>query len=272
MGLHGQFQDVGQFGKKGGIIPPGLVGDARQIEGHILQGAIPHPPGLLGILQVPGLQLETQPAAFGNLGRLAPVENEIGVALLSGHIADVMQKFLVAGGLEEFLGDMHQGFGEEEGPPGAIPFLKHLKKEPDESLGLGSVVGIGLSRVFSARARWPAHLKMLGDLPVEVDIGEDGLPAPGHGLLGEFKDQHLGQLFDLPVRQPFQVGGKEEVDRIPADGPGKMALQGRGELDHVGQQHFRVLGRLGHGQGVGQVQAEFFDVFQRLARNNRGGR
>mgnify|MGYP001097750272 CR=1 FL=1 len=31
-------------------------------------------------------------------------------------------------------------------------------------------------------------------------------------------------LVDLPVRQALQVRGEKEVDRIPADGPGKMPL------------------------------------------------
>ncbi|EKD41095.1 MAG: hypothetical protein ACD_74C00038G0001, partial [uncultured bacterium] len=105
---------------------------------------------------------------------------------------------------------------------------------------------------------------MLGHLPVDVDVGKDRLPAPGHGLLGELVDHHLGQLLDPVVIQLFQVRRVEKVDRIPADGPGKMALQGGGEFDHVGEEHLGMLGRLGHGQGVGQIEAEFLDVFQRL--------
>ena len=67
------------------------------------------------------------------------------------------------------------------------------------------------------------------------------------------------------IVQFFQVGGIEEIDRVPADGPGEMALQGGGELDHVGQQHLGVLGRGRHRQGMRQVEAEFLDVLQGLA-------
>ncbi len=171
----------------------------------------------------------------------------------------------MARGLKKFFGNMHQRFRKEERPPRTVPFFKNLEEEPDESLGQGPVFGVGFPGIFPAGTDGRHGLEMPGHLPVEVDVGEDGLPAPGHGLLGEFKDQHLGQLLDLPVRQAFQVGGEKEVDGIPADGPGEMALQGRGELDHVGQQHLGVFGRFGHGQGLGQVQTEFLDVLQGLA-------
>ena len=52
MGLHRQFQDLGHFGKERGVVSPGLIGEAGEIEGHVLQGAIPHAPGLLGVVQV----------------------------------------------------------------------------------------------------------------------------------------------------------------------------------------------------------------------------
>ena len=107
---------------------------------------------------------------------------------------------------------------------------------------------------------------MLGHFPVKIDVGEDGLAAAGHGLLGKLEYQYLGQLLDFAVAESFQIGSKEEVDRIPTDGAGKVGLQGGGELDHVGQKHLGMLGWLGQGQGVGQIQAIFFNVFKALSR------
>ena len=106
---------------------------------------------------------------------------------------------------------------------------------------------------------------MLRDLPVEIEIRKNGLSSPGDRLLGKLEDHHLGQLLHLPIRQSHQVGCEEEIDRIPADRPGKVALKGCGKLDHVGQQNFGMFGRLGHGDGVGKAQAEAFDVFEGLA-------
>ena len=70
----------------------------------------------------------------------------------------------------------------------------------------------------------------------------------------------------FPVAQALKIGSKEKVDRIPPDGPGKVTLQGGGKLDHVGQEYFGMLCWFGHREGIGQVEAEFLDVFQRLSR------
>jgi len=48
--------------------------------------------------------------------------------------------------------------------------------------------------------------------------------APGHSLLGEFIDEHLGQLMNFPITQAFEVGGKKQVDGIPSDRSRKVAL------------------------------------------------
>jgi hypothetical protein len=36
------------------------------------------------------------------------------------------------------------------------------------------------------------------------------------------------------IAQVIEVRGEKKIDRIPADGPGKVTLQGSGKLDHVG--------------------------------------
>jgi len=70
--------------------------------------------------------------------------------------------------------------------------------------------------------------------------------------------RHLGQLMNFSITQAFEVGGKKQVDGIPSDRSRKVALQRRGELDHMGQKNFGMFGRLRHGEGIGQVEAEFF--------------
>ena len=135
------------------------------------------------------------------------------------------------------------GFGKKKGRPAAVALEVDVEERPDEPLRLRQVLAVGLAGVRAARADGRDGLEMLRDLPVEVDVGEDRLAAAGHRLLGELEDQHLGELADLPVAQPDQVRREEEVDRVPADRAGEVALQGGGELDHVREQHLRVLGR-----------------------------
>ncbi len=106
---------------------------------------------------------------------------------------------------------------------------------------------------------------MLGDFPVKVDIRKDRLAPAGHGLLREFKDHHLGQLLHGSIVQPHQIWCEEEIDRVPADGACKIALQGCGKLDHVGKQDLGMFGRLCHGQGIGQIKAESFQILQGLS-------
>ncbi len=265
MGLDGQLQHLRQYFQQPGLVPLRPVGQARQVQGHILQGRVAHFPGLFGILKIMFIQLEAQPAAFGNLGRVAAVKDKIGIPHFRCHLADVLQEVFMPLGGKKLLGDVNQGLGEKERPAGPVPAAVDVKKRPDKALGQPLVVAVGLAGIFTPRPDGRHLGKMLGNLPVEVEVAENRLAAPSHGQLGEFIDHHLGQLPQLPVIPPFQVGSEKEVDRIPADGPGKMALQRRREFQHVVQQHLGMFGRPGHGQGIGQAQAEFLDVFQRLA-------
>src|SRR5208337_2065752 len=115
---------------------------------------------------------------------------------------------------EEVLGDMDQRLGEEEGASCAIPLAKDIKEGPHEPLGLLLVIVVGLAGKLSMRADGRDVSKMPRHLPVEVQVGEDGLSPPGHGLLGELEDEHLGQLLYLGITHPHEVGSEEEVDRI----------------------------------------------------------
>ncbi len=165
---------------------------------------------------------------------------------------------------EELLGDVDEGFGKEERPSRTVPLPVDFEEKPGKSLGLMLILAVGLSGILPHRPDGLHVFKVSRDLPIEIQVGEDGLATPSHGLLGELEDHHLGQLLDLLIPHPHQIGGEKEVDRIPANGPGKIALQGCGKFDHVGQQHLRVLGRFGHGDGIGKAQPEPFDIFQGL--------
>ena len=68
------------------------------------------------------------------------------------------------------------------------------------------------------------------------------------------------------VGHPDRERREEEVDRVPADGAGEVALQRGRELDHVREQDLGVLGRLRDRERVGQGQAELLHVLERLAR------
>ncbi len=177
----------------------------------------------------------------------------------------MVEKVLVALGLEELFRDVDEGLREEEGTSRAVSFLEDLEELPDEPLRFFLVFTVGLAGKNTARSDGRDVDKVLRYLPVEVDIREDRLAAPGHRLLGELEDEHLGELLHLVVAHTLKVRRKEDVDGIPADGPGEIALQGRGKFHQVGKKHLRVLRRFCHGKRMGQVEAEFLDVFEGLA-------
>ncbi|OPY92698.1 MAG: hypothetical protein A4E73_00869 [Syntrophaceae bacterium PtaU1.Bin231] len=102
-------------------------------------------------------------------------------------------------------------------------------------------------------------------MPVQVDVREHGLPAPGGGQLGEFVDEHLGELADLLVAHPGQIGRKGQVEDIPGDRTGEVRVQRGPEADHVSEQNLRVFGGFGDVQGVRQVEAELLEILERLA-------
>jgi hypothetical protein len=110
---------------------------------------------------------------------------------------------------------------------------------------------------------------MSWDLPVKIEVGEDRLSPSGDRLLGELEDHHLGQLLQVSVRHPHEIGCKKEINGIPANRPSKMTLQGCGKLHHVGEQHLWMLGRFGRCNRVGKAQAKAFNVFEGLAATIR---
>src|SRR5512139_3795526 len=115
MGLYRHLNGFGDLGKEPGVIPMALVSDSWKVQSNILEGAVSHLPGLFGVIQIGLFQLEAEAAAFGDLCRLSTVKNEIGVPLLRGDIADMVEEIHVARGFEEFLGNVNQRFWEEEG-------------------------------------------------------------------------------------------------------------------------------------------------------------
>ncbi|OPZ92421.1 MAG: hypothetical protein BWY73_00817 [candidate division TA06 bacterium ADurb.Bin417] len=263
--LDHQAQHPVQLLEEAGVVAGGPVSGPRQVDRDILQGAEAHLPGRGRLGEIGRVEHEGEAAALRDLGRFAPVEDEVGVALFGRRPADVGQVLLGARCLEELVGQVAERLREEEGSAQPVSLEIDLEESPGELLGLRLVFGVGLAGILTARADGRRLLEVVGDLPVNVDVAEDGLAAASHRLLAVLVDQHLGQLLDVPVRHPLQVRGEEVVDRVPADGAGEVALEGGRELHHVRQERLAVAGRLGDGEGVGQREAEFFDVLQRLA-------
>ncbi len=84
----------------------GLVGDARQVDGDVLEGGKTHPFRLHRFLEVLLVELQLQPAALGHGYLVSAVEDEIGYTLPRGHLAGKFQELLVALGAEEIVIDM----------------------------------------------------------------------------------------------------------------------------------------------------------------------
>src|SRR5512135_3730867 len=103
------------------------------------------------------------------------------------------------GGLEEFLRDMNQRLREKKGSSGSIPLVVDIKKRFGKTLGFFHVIAISLSCKLPARADGRNILKMSGNFPIKIEIGEDGLSASCDRLLRKFEDHHLSQLFQFPV-------------------------------------------------------------------------
>ena len=171
----------------------------------------------------------------------------------------------MAGGPEQLIGDMDDRPGEDERLARGVSAPIDAHQCPGECLCLRAVLRAGLSGGLSPGTDGGEIGEKTGNLPGEVDIGEDRLPPPCGGELGEFIDQHLGELFDLPLSHPSQIGGEGEIHRIPADHPGEVPLERGPEADHVGQEDLRMPGGPGHRHGMGEFQPEPFEVFERLA-------
>src|SRR4030042_4632380 len=160
---------------------------------------------------------------------------------------------------------MDEWFWKEERPSGPIPFQEDIEEGPCKALRFFHCIVVILSRLLSAGSDGRDIFEMFGNLPVEIEVSKDCLTSTGDRLLREFEDHHLRQLFEVPIRHAHQIGSKEEIYSIPANGSGKVALKGGGKLHHMGQEHFRMFGRFGHGNGVGKAQTKPFDIFEGLS-------
>src|SRR4030042_622590 len=264
MGLHRHLNKLSNFGEESGVIPFGQISDSCKIERHVLEGAVPHLPGLFGVFEVCLIQFETETAAFRDFCCLPAVEDEVGIPLLGSDITDVIKKIHVARGFKKFLCNMNQRFWEEERPSGPISFLIDVKERLGKALGFHPIITIGLSCKLPTRSDGRHIFKMFGDLPIKIQVSEDGLSTSGDRLLGEFEDHHLSQLFQFFVRHSYQVGRKKKIDRIPTNRSGEMTLKGRGKFNTTGEKHLWMFCRLGHCNRVGKAQAKSFDVFEGL--------
>ncbi len=103
-----------------------------------------------------------------------------------------MKEIHMAGGLKEFLRDMDERFGKKEGPSGAISIHKDIEEGTYKPLGFLCVVAVILSGLLATRPDGRDIFKMLGNLPIEIDVCKDRLTSAGNRLLREFEDHHLG--------------------------------------------------------------------------------
>src|SRR4030067_2401536 len=210
MGLHRHFDKLGNFRKEFRVLPFRQVSDSWEIERHVLESTVPHLPGLFGVFEVCLIQFKTETATFGDFGCLPTIEDEVGISLLGSNLADVVKKIHMTGGLKEFLCNMNQRFWEEEGPSGSISFLINVEERFGKTLGFFQIIAVDLSCKLPPWSDGRDIFKVFGDLPIEIEVGEDGLSASGDSLLGEFEDHHLGQLLEFLVRHALQIRCEKE--------------------------------------------------------------
>ncbi len=266
VGLGHHLDPLGEQAEQLGIVLMGLVRDPGQVDGDVLHRGIAHLPWRLRVVQVRLVELERQPAALRDLGSIAAIEHEVGVALLRCDLGDLQEELLVTFGLEELVRHVDVRLGEEERPSHGVPFHVYVEQRLDEPLSFRQVVIIGLAGELAVGPDGRDPAEVVGDLPVQVEVGEYGLAATSDRLLRELVDEYLGELLHALVVHVDEVRRKEQVERIPSDGSGEVALQGRRELDDLLYQHLGVLGRLGDAQRVRKVEAELLDVFDGLPR------
>jgi len=260
MGLHGQRQGFKSDFVEPVFIPSGPVSQAGQIERYILHGGGAHLPRLRLRLLFP-----LREAVAGKGALIPAIEGETGVAFLRRNVADQAEKIRGVIRGEKSLVQVNDRAGENEGLARSVPLAEDVEDRLRKTSRLSFVVRPDLAGGQTGRSNRLDVPKDCGNVPVQMDVREHGLPAPGGGQLGELVDEHLGELADCLVAHAGQVGRKRQVEDIPRDRPGEVRVQGGPEADHVGQQHLRVLGRLGDVEGVGEAKTEFLEILERLA-------
>ena len=266
VGFRDEFHALGDQGEEVRVVAPGENPQPREVERHVLDRGVAHLPGLSGVFPGPEIALEIEEAAAQDLVRPVAVEEEMGVALLGGRVADVQEELLVAGRFEKVLRDPQQGLGEKEGAPQGVAVPVDLEQGPGKSLGGLFVVPVHPARELPAGTDSGHVPQVPGDLPAHADFREDGLPAARDGKLGELEDKHLGDLLDLPFCKALEVGGEEYVHRVPSDRAREVTLQHGAVSHHVRQEDLGVPGGLRGREGVGQRDSELLDELQGLAR------
>jgi len=108
-------------------------------------------------------------------------------------------------GLEKFFSHVHVGLGEEERASHGVSLKIHVEQGVDEPLRFREVILVVLAGELALRSDgWNAD-KVVRNLPVEVQIGEDALSSPGNSLLGELVDKYLGKLLHTLIVHPDQI-------------------------------------------------------------------
>ena len=214
----------------------GEVGQARHVQRHHADGA----GGLAGAEEAAGLfaqlaQVQTQTAAHGaHVGGLhvgVDVVGEVGRAVLGGHLEE--QLVVLGLGPVEVTGDGVGGDGVLEAAAVGVALDHDVDEGLVDHVHFLLAVAVGEVHLLAADDGGQI-LQVVGDGPVQGDVGEGRLGAPaGRGVHAE--DEGLDALLDLLVVEVVDLdeGGQVGVEGGEGLGAGPLVLHDAEEVDHL---------------------------------------
>src|SRR5262245_24433233 len=122
---------------------------------------------------------------------------------------------------------------------------------------------------FAARAHDLKVAQVSGRLAIKVKVATYGLTAARDRRRRQFKQESLGDLFDLALIQPDQHRREREVDRIPRQRLAEIALQRRGVSHQMEHQDLCAFGRTRPRKTAWQPDAV---AFYEIDRSDHSGR
>ena len=221
------------------------IGDPGQIDGDHAHGA----GGLAGAEVTAGLfaqfpQVQPQPAAHGaHVARLhigVDVIGEVRRAVLGGHGEE--QTVVLRVGPVKVLGNGVGGDGILEAPAVGVALGHDLDERLVHHVHFLLAVAVGEILLLAAHDGGQV-LQVLGNGPVQGDIGERCLSAPaGGGVHAE--DKGLDALLDLFLGQVVRLdeGGEVCIEGRKGLGTGPLVLHDAQEIDHLVAEGGEVAG------------------------------